>query len=275
MLGLGHDVAPAARQARQYGCGTLVVCRQCEGAGEGGQRGGLLVGERRAEGGQPVAVEEGRVGVASLEPRMLEDSHEQCPVGADAVNGGVAERRSQAAGGLGAGGGPGDELGQHRVVVGTDDRGVLNAAVEADARAAGDVEAGRQLEFGGHTRHGNTMQRAALGLVLLGRILRVQSHLNRMPGGRRRVVIEGAAVGHVPMPVATLAPTAKSLPRAASADSSRNGESSSNNNSIRSRTGSLPQLRCRSTYLGPPPPRRGGLLCVEVGPVGIGVDDQE
>jgi hypothetical protein len=96
-----------------------------------------------------------------------------------------------------------------------------------------------------------------------------------MPGGRRRVVIEGAAVGHVPMPVATLAPTAKSLPRAASADSSRNGESSSNNNSIRSRTGSLPQLRCRSTYLGPPPPRRGGLLCVEVGPVGIGVDDQE
>jgi hypothetical protein len=44
-----------------------------------------------------------------------------------------------------------------------------------------------------------------------------------------------------PMPTTTLAPTAKSVPYAASGLSSRNGESGSTNNSMRSRAVSLPR----------------------------------
>ncbi len=56
-----------------------------------------------------------------------------------------------------------------------------------------------------------------------------------------------------PMPVTTLAPTGKSVPHAASGDSSRNGLSRSTSSSIRSRARSLPRLWWRSVYLGPPP----------------------
>ena len=56
-----------------------------------------------------------------------------------------------------------------------------------------------------------------------------------------------------PMPVTTLAPTAKSLPHPASGHSSRNGASSSTSSSMRSRASSLPRLWCRSTYFSPPP----------------------
>ena len=56
-----------------------------------------------------------------------------------------------------------------------------------------------------------------------------------------------------PMPVTTLAPTAKSEPQPASGDSSRNAEPSSTSSSIRSRGSSLPRAWWRSTYFSPPP----------------------
>ena len=56
-----------------------------------------------------------------------------------------------------------------------------------------------------------------------------------------------------PMPVTTLAPTAKSLPQPASGESSRNAEPGSTSSSIRSRGSSLPRAWWRSTYFSPPP----------------------
>ena len=56
-----------------------------------------------------------------------------------------------------------------------------------------------------------------------------------------------------PMPVTTLAPTAKSEPHPASGLSSRNAEPGSTSSSIRSRGSSLPRAWWRSTYFWPPP----------------------
>ena len=56
-----------------------------------------------------------------------------------------------------------------------------------------------------------------------------------------------------PMPVTTDAPTVKSVPHAASGDSSRNGVSGSSSSSMRSRAVSLPRSWCRVTYRSPPP----------------------
>ena len=58
-----------------------------------------------------------------------------------------------------------------------------------------------------------------------------------------------------PMPVTVLAPTGKSVPNAATDDSSRNGLSGSSSSSIRSRGSSLPRPWWRVTYFSPPPPR--------------------
>jgi hypothetical protein len=59
----------------------------------------------------------------------------------------------------------------------------------------------------------------------------------------------------MPIPVTTLAPTGKSVPHAATADNSRNGESRSISSSMRSRGSSLPRAWWRVTYFSPPPPR--------------------
>ena len=56
-----------------------------------------------------------------------------------------------------------------------------------------------------------------------------------------------------PTPVTPLAPTGKSVPQAASGDSSRKGPSRSSSSSTRSRASSLPLARWRSTYFWPPP----------------------
>ena len=66
-------------------------------------------------------------------------------------------------------------------------------------------------------------------------------------------VIMHSTPSTTPMPVTTLAPTAKSEPQPASGDSSRNAEPSSTSSSIRSRGSSLPRSWWRSTYFCPPP----------------------
>lgn len=66
-------------------------------------------------------------------------------------------------------------------------------------------------------------------------------------------VIRHSTPSTTPIPVTSDAPTAYSLPQAASGDSSRNGVSGSSSSSMRSRASSLPRLRCRATYFSPPP----------------------
>src|SRR5437016_5176069 len=66
-----------------------------------------------------------------------------------------------------------------------------------------------------------------------------------------------------PMPVTMPAAGASSsyIPFAASGDNSRNGVPGSSNAAMRSRTGSFPCWRCRSTYFAPPPSRAAASRC--------------
>ena len=67
------------------------------------------------------------------------------------------------------------------------------------------------------------------------------------------------------MPVTTLAPTVKSLPHAASGDSSRNGESGSSSASMRSRASELAPGAVALDVLGAAAGARLAQLLVELG----------
>ena len=122
---------------------------------------------------------------------MSQDLDEQVAVGDQAVQLRLGERIGQLAGGLLARRRPGDHLGEHRVVV----RGDLAARLEPGVHAqAGAVE---QVELAGDTRDLEPRQDTALRLPVVGRVLGVQAHLDRVPVGLAdHPQVEGTALGH-------------------------------------------------------------------------------
>ena len=111
---------------------------------------------------------------------MAQHVDQQVAVGRDAVQAGAAQRVGQDRRGPPPGRRPGDDLGQHRVVEDRHLRTVHDAGVDAHAHAA---EGG---ELGPCGRHVEAVHRARLRLPVLGGILGVEPHLDRMPLRRRR-----------------------------------------------------------------------------------------
>ena len=89
-----------------------------------------------------VPVEEAGVGGAGEELVVVEDGDEQVAVGDEAVDLRAGERRGQPPGRLRPRGRPGDDLGEHRVVVRADHRAVSTPLSTRTPSSAGHREAG-------------------------------------------------------------------------------------------------------------------------------------
>ncbi|SIN21635.1 Uncharacterised protein [Mycobacteroides abscessus subsp. abscessus] len=130
----------------------------------------VAVDEGCAEVGHVVAVEEPGVGAASGELVVAQNANQQIPVGGESVDPGAGERGGQRAERLGAGGRPGDHLGQHGVIVVADHRAVAHAGVHPDPDVVGDL---------------HRAQRSGLRQVALRGVLGVEPGLDRVAGDPR------------------------------------------------------------------------------------------
>ena len=172
-LALGQIHGPARRPV-----GAPAGLRATVGAGVEAQRGGN--GHHARAGrlglqlrGPEVLADEGRGGGAGGEHFMLGGRRQEAQVGRQPQHTGGAQRAQQAAAGLVARGAVGDDLGDHRVVVGADGLAAGQAVVDADAGA------GRWLP----QRHVAAL-RQKVGLRVLG----VQAHLDCMALQRHLVL---------------------------------------------------------------------------------------
>ena len=145
---------------------------------------GLGRGQRGPELGGVVALEEAGVDVPGPELGVAQHPHEQVPVGGDAVDAGARQGVGEHPGGVLAGGGPGDDLGQHGVVVRRHLGAVLDAAVDAHPGSGGDRES---VEAAGRRLPGPR------------RVLGVQARFDGVAGegGAEDLGPEGGAFGHL------------------------------------------------------------------------------
>ena len=127
-----RHVAPPARHRAEHGASARLRAASARAAASAEQSDAVGSGERRGEGGEPVAVEEARVGVAGEERRMAQHADEQVAVGDDAVEPRPGERPGERPGGLVAGRRVADHLGEQRVVVDAHRRAGHDAGVEAN-----------------------------------------------------------------------------------------------------------------------------------------------
>ncbi len=183
------QVAPPARYAGQdLRCGAIAG-----GVGEGGGQGresvGVLVRKRFGKGVDPVALEEGRVGVTREERRMAQDAHEEVAVGDDAVEARPGERAGQRSRRLPASLGDADHLGEQRVVVDADLGPGHHTRVEANARHRG------VGELHCNAGHLERVQGPAVRVPTVGRILGIEPDLDGVSGRHRRRRREAGALG--------------------------------------------------------------------------------
>ncbi len=142
------------------------------------------IGRRRDAAGGPRPVEPPGVGRAGHDLGAVQQIEEEGlgrgPAPQD--DGGLAQRDPQPGERLRAVPAPGDDLGDHRVVLRRDDVALAEPGVDPHPRAGGQAH---QLDAA-----------RGRGEALLG-VLGVQPRLHRVTGGHRRIPLEATAVGHV------------------------------------------------------------------------------
>ena len=156
-------------------CGTPSQCRAC-GRDDSAQT--LEVGVGLCDpsvGVGEVLVEVGGRGVPGQVGLVAQDAGQQIAVGRHPADPARLQRGGELGGGVFATVGVGDDLGDHRVVVGGDLAALADPRVPADTAAAPGPE---------------ELQRAGDGEVVVGGVLGVEPHLDRMSGDRDVVLAQ-------------------------------------------------------------------------------------